>query len=96
MITKTDFDAKTLSLNRKITLNKARHLLIENESKKLKIFDWGYFVGKSHFDEDGAQNYLVFQPSLEYFILKRNCITKWKSKGLSNESFEVVFTSANT
>ena len=55
-----------------------------------------YFIGKSHFDEDGAQNYLVFQPILKYFTLNSNWITKWKSEGLSNESLEVVFTTSNT
>ena len=57
---KTDFDAKLSSLNRKTTSNKTKHLLIENELKKLKTFDLAYFIGKSHFDEDGAQNYLIF------------------------------------
>ena len=56
----------------------------------------GYFIGKSHFDENGAQNYLVFQPVLEYFTLNTNWITKWKSKGLSSESLEVVSTSDST
>ena len=37
--TKTDFDAKLSSLNRKITSNKSKHLLVENELKKLKAFD---------------------------------------------------------
>ena len=64
--------------------------------RKLKTFDLGYFTGKSLFDEDGAQNYLVFQSILEYFTLNSNWITKWKSKGLSNESFEVVSTSDNS
>ena len=31
LITKTDFDAKLLSLNRKITKNKSKHFLVENE-----------------------------------------------------------------
>ena len=62
LITKTDFDAKLSSLNRKITSNKSKHLLVENELKKLKTFDSSYFIGKSHFEEDGTQNYLVFQP----------------------------------
>ena len=31
LITKTDFDAKLSSLNRKITQNKTKHLLVENE-----------------------------------------------------------------
>ena len=96
MITKTDFDAKLSSLNRKITSNKTKHLIVKNQLKKLKTFELGYFIGKSHFDKDGAQNYLVFQPILIYFTLNSNLITKWESKGLSNESFEVVSTSDNT
>ena len=67
MITKTDFDAKLSSLNRKITQNKSKHLLVENELNKLKTFDSSYFIGKSHFEEDGTQNYLVFQPMSKYF-----------------------------
>ena len=35
-IRKTDFDAKLSSLNRKITQNKSKHLLIENELNELK------------------------------------------------------------
>ena len=46
LITKTDFDAKLSSLNRKITSNKTKHLLSENELKKLKTFDSIYFIGK--------------------------------------------------
>ena len=56
-MTKTDFDAKLLSLNRKVTSNKTKHVLLENELKKLKAFDLSYFIGKSHFKEDGVQNY---------------------------------------
>ena len=60
LITKTDFDAKLSSLNKKITQNKTKHLLVESELNKLKTFDSGYFIGKNHFEEDGTQNYLVF------------------------------------
>ena len=54
LINKTDFDAKLWSLNRKITSNKSKHLLVENKLKKLKTFDSSYFIGKSHFEEDGT------------------------------------------
>ena len=37
LITKTDFDAKLLTLNRKIISNKSKHLIVENELKKLVI-----------------------------------------------------------
>ena len=82
-------------LIKKIVLNKTRHLLIEKELNELKSFDLGYFIRKTHFDEDGSQNHWVFQPILEYFTLDSNWITKWKSRGLSNESLEIVSTSNN-
>ena len=71
LITKTDFDVKLSNLNGKITTNKTKHLIVENELKKLKTFDSIYFRGKSHFGEDGMQNCLVFQPIQKYF--KRIC-----------------------
>ena len=63
-------------------------MLVENELKKLKTFDSSYFIGKSHFEEDGTQNYLVFQPMYRYFkmITNTDYILSWKSKGLSAES----------
>ena len=57
------------NLNRKITQNKSKHLLVENELNKLKTFDSSYFIGKSHFEEDGTQNYLVFQSINKHFKL---------------------------
>ena len=96
-MTKTDFDAKLSSLNRKITSNKSKHLLVENELKKLKTFDSSYFIGKSHF-EDGTQNYLVFQPLNKYFklIASTDYVSSWKSKGLSVETIEPPSTSDNS
>ena len=61
LITKTDFDAKLSSLNRKVTANKAKYLLVENELKKLKTCGSSYFIGKSYFEDDDTQNCLVFQ-----------------------------------
>ena len=72
MITKTDFDSKLSNLNRKITQNKTKYLLVENELNKLKKFDSSYFIGNSHFEEDGTQNYLVFQPINKYFKVITN------------------------
>ena len=81
LITKRDFDDKLWNLHRKITTNKAKHLLAENELKKLKTFDLGYFIGKSHFEEDRTQNDLVFHPMTKYFILNGNTlyILSWQS-----------------
>ena len=79
-----------MSLNKKVTQNKSKHFLVENELNKLKTFDSGYFIGKSHFGEDHTQNYLVFQPMYRYFRLITNTsnILSWQFKGLSNENFD--------
>ena len=79
LITKTDFDAKLSSLNRKITKNKTDHLLVQNELKKMKTFNSSYFIGKSHFQENGVQDYLVFQPSNKYFKVITNVNKKYIS-----------------
>ena len=62
VITKTDFDAKLSGSNKKVTSNKTKHLLVENELKKLEKFDAAYFRGNNCFEEDGTQNNLIFQP----------------------------------
>ena len=69
VITKRNFDAKIIEL--------------ENNIKKLQTFDSSYFRGKNYFDEDGKQNYLVFQPIIRYFRIIANTkyISSWKSKG---------------
>ena len=96
MITKTDFDAKLSSLNRKITNNKSNHLLVENELNKLKTFDSSYFHRKNYFDEDGNQNYYIFQPISKYLkVLYVNDITyvlSWKSRGLNDAKIESIKT----
>ena len=59
--------------------------------KKLATFDSIYFRGKRHFEDDGAQNWLVFQPVQRYFktaSANDNDILSWKSKGLSDESIK--------
>ena len=43
LVTKTNFDAKLISLNKKINSNKTKHLIVENELKKLKTFDLSFF-----------------------------------------------------
>ena len=97
-MTKTDFEHKLSNLNRKITSNKTKHVLVENELNELNAFDSGYFIGKSHFEEDGVQNYLVFQPMYRYFkmITNTDYISSWKSKGLSAESIKPPTTSDNS
>ena len=94
LITKTDFDAKLSSLNRKITANKTKHFLNDN--------DLSYYRGKQYFDEgSGKQKYLVFLPMGKYFklisvvgVIDRGL--SWQSKGISNESIKPPTTSNNS
>ena len=71
---------------------------IENELKTLKTFDSSYFIGKNYFEEDGTQNYLVFQPIGRHFRIVANTkyITLCKSKGLSDETITPYATSDNS
>ena len=90
LIKKTELNFKLKDISDRLTKNKTKHLLVENELKKLQKFDAAYFRGKSHFEEDGAQNYLVFQPMYRYFkgiigVGSGNCIYFWKSRGSSYE-----------
>ena len=54
--------------------------------------------GKIYFEEDGVQNYSVFQPMYRYFkiITNTNYVSSWKSKGLSGESIKTPTTSDNS
>ena len=72
-------------------------MLVENELKKLKTSDSSYFIDKIHFEEDGTQNYLVFQPMHRYFkrcigVGTDNYIYFWKSKGLSDKNITTSTT----
>ena len=64
-------------------MNKTKHLIADNEFKNLETFDSIYFRGKSHFEDDVIQNYLVFQTVSRYFkTVSANDINtlSWKSK----------------
>ena len=60
-VNKTDFDGKLKQLNKKVTSNKTKRVLVENELKSSNLF-----LGQSYFNIDGAQLYLILQPIL-YF-----------------------------
>ena len=94
LITKTDFDTRLSSLNKKITANKTKHFLNDN--------NLSYYRGKQYFDEGrGKQNCLVFLPIGKYFELNSivgviDRVLSWQSKGISNESIKPPTTSNNS
>ena len=46
---------------------KTKHVLVENELKKLKTFDSSLFIGQSYFSNDGAQFFNQFKKLLQQF-----------------------------
>ena len=78
-MSKTIFDNTVSSLNSQIAVNKTKNVSIENEFKNLTTFVLSYFRGKSHFEQDGTQCYLVFQPIKTYFKIITNTkyISSW-------------------
>ena len=53
--------------------------------------------GKSHFEDEATQNYLVFHPFCRFFkeVINTDDISVWKSKGLSDKSIKSPATSDN-
>ena len=94
-LTKMNFTARMAEALKNFATKKqvenAFELGYKNREKieKLQTFDLSYFVGKTYFDYDGSQNYLIFQPVFKYFQIfcdNVNTIFRWKSKGFSEES----------
>ena len=65
-----------------------RYLLIGKELS--------YLHGKSYFDEDGTQNYYIFQPISKYlkvvYVNDVNYILLWKFRGLNDIKIESIKT----
>ena len=93
-VKKTGFDDKLKNLKKK--LPQIKHLLAEDELKKLQTFDSSLFFGQGYFFNDGLQLYLIFQPL--YYTLKTLSNSEkviWKSKGLSAKELAVPTTADN-
>ena len=96
---------KLKNLNKKVTSNKSKHLLVEHKLKKLQdkieklqIYDSSLFIGQSYFFNDGVQLYLIFR-RLCYTLKKLGDTEKfvsWKFKGLSVEKFTTSTTTDNS
>ena len=81
LIIKTDFDDKLKNLNKNLSWNKTKHVLVENElnelSEKVKaistkgltkdlINKFSILNGAKYFSSGIFQNYLVFMPAKKY------------------------------
>ena len=68
----------------------------QQQQQKIETVNSIYFWGKSHFEDDDTQNYIVFQMAYRYFKAISNNdanILSWKSKELSDESIKPPYPS---
>ena len=79
LVTKTDFDKKLTSFNRKITSNETKNLEVEKELNSLVTKNYNFFSGRIYFtSNDGSQNTFVYQPTLDKLELKKDKGTEIK------------------
>ena len=87
LVKKTDFDVKLKAISDRVTINKSKDLLLDNELKKLKKFDAVYFRGKEFSGTAGLQNLLVFKPMPKYLkkISRSLKVSEFRCKGIHNK-----------
>ena len=62
---------------------------------KFETYDLSLFTGQIYFNNDGAQLYLIFQPSYKTITTFSGLpftISEWESKGLSKEKLKPSYT----
>ena len=101
LVSKTNFDNKLISLNRKITSKKKKKKIFRSSKKKLNSLttkDYNFFLGRIYFrsNDDGSQNAYVYQPTLDNLDLKKDkgtdYVLSWKSKGVFNSKLKPLYT----
>ena len=73
LVTKTDFDNKLISSNRKITSNKTKYFGVRKKLNSLTTKDYNFFLGRIFYtSNDGSQNMFVYQPTFDTLELKKD------------------------
>ena len=97
-MSKTDFDKKLTSFNRRITLNKTKQLEVHKKLNSLITKNYKFFFGRIHFtSNDASQNTFVYEPILDALKLKvdkgSDYVLGWNSKGVYNFKLKPLYTS---
>ena len=84
LVSKTDFDNKVISFNRKITSNKKKYSEVLKKLNSLTTKNYNFFLGRMYFTKnDGSQN-TFFQSTLDTLQLKKDkgtdYVLSWESK----------------
>ena len=97
LITKTDFDTKLKSVSDRVTNNKSKDILLDNELKKLKTrVDSSEKIKLNDVQKEISfnrgffyylqQSYLVYECKVNSFVFNNKEITNWRSTGIFNYS----------
>ena len=97
LVTKTDFNNKLTSYNRRITSNKIRYLEVQKKLESLMTNDYNFYLGRMYFtSNDGSQSTFVYQPTLDTLELKKHrgtdYVLSWKSNGVYNSKLKPLYT----
>ena len=65
LVANRDFDNKLINLNKRINSNKIKHVLLENDLKKLQTFGKIYFRSKNHFEKDVTEKLFSISANAE-------------------------------
>ena len=102
LVKKTDFDDKLKHLNKKVTSNKTKHVLVERKlnevfgkAELLSTKDNRFLLGRIYFtSDDGSQIMFLYQPIFNKLGLKKDKNTEyiigWKSKGIFKSKLFVL------
>ena len=88
-MTKTEFDNKLTSFNKRITSNKAKILEVEMKLDSLITNVYNFFLGRIYLtSNDGSQNMFVYKPTFNVLELKMDKGTKYLLVG--NQKFYII------
>ena len=97
LVSKTDFDNRLISFNRKIISNKTKYLEVQKKLNSLITKEYNFILGRIYFkSNDGSQNTFIYQPTLDTLELKKDKDTDhvliWKSKRVFNALLKPLYT----
>ena len=94
-MTKTDFDNKLTSFNKRIASDKTKHLEVQKKLNSLITKDYNFFLGRIYFiSNDGSRNTFVYQSKVDTLDLKKYKGTTYvlRSKGVYNSKLKTLYT----
>ena len=89
-IKKVYFDKKLMNINKKVNLNKTRHVEVKKKVDQLSKTNINKRINdEKYFSLDGTQSYLVFQPLYSYFTSQNGKIYSWQSPGNASRKYYI-------